>query len=245
MDNIIVKLCNVSIEFDLYKENVNGFKEYFIKKLKGQIKNEKFLALNNISLSLKKGETIGILGFNGAGKSTLLKIISGILKPTQGYLETSGKISPLIELGAGFDVELTARENIYLNGAILGYSRKFIDEKFDEIVSFAEIEEFLDVPLKNYSSGMIARIGFSIATVVKPDILILDEILSVGDYKFQEKCLTRIKSMLTDDTTVIMVSHSIEQIKDICDRAILLNRGNLIADGQVDEIANMYLEMNS
>ncbi|WP_139995955.1 ABC transporter ATP-binding protein [Paenibacillus paridis] len=245
MENIVIKLKDVSVTFDLHKENISGFKEYIIKKIKRQLVTEKFNALDHVSLSILKGEVIGILGFNGAGKSTLLKTIAGVLTPTKGNVETYGKVAPLIELGAGFDMELTARENIYLNGAILGYSRKFIESKFNDIVDFAEIHDFLDVPLKNYSSGMVARIGFSIATVVKPDILILDEILSVGDYKFQQKCEERIRTMITDDTTVIMVSHSIEQIRSMCKKAFLLNRGKLISSGDVEEICNQYMNINS
>lgn len=236
-----IKLKNVSVVFNLHKENITGFKEYVIKKIKRELKSEKHIALDNICITIQRGEIIGILGLNGAGKSTLLKVISGILKPSLGEVITNGKISPLIELGAGFDMELTARENIYLNGAILGYSRKFINEKFDEIVSFAEVEEFLDVPLKNYSSGMIARIGFSIATVVRPEILIVDEILSVGDYKFQLKCEERIKSMLNEQTTVILVSHSIEQIRGMCQKALILKKGKIIAYGEVNEIADQYM----
>lgn len=246
METLAINLSDVSVVFDLQKENISGFKEYIIKKIKREIvASEKFHALNKISLSIFKGEVVGILGFNGAGKSTLLKIIAGVLTPTEGNVETLGKIAPLIELGAGFDMELTARENIYLNGAILGYSRKFIEGKFDDIVDFAEIHDFLDVPLKNYSSGMVARIGFSIATVVRPDILIVDEILSVGDYKFQQKCEERIKSMMTDETTVIMVSHSIEQIRGMCQRAFLLNGGRLIASGDVQEICDQYMNLQN
>lgn len=245
MKPLAINLKDVSIVFDLHKENISGFKEFIIKKIKRELVSEKFHALDHISLSISKGEVVGILGFNGAGKSTLLKIIAGVLMPTDGQVETHGKIAPLIELGAGFDYELTARENIYLNGAILGYSRRFIESKFDDIVDFAEIHDFLDVPLKNYSSGMVARIGFSIATVVKPDILIVDEILSVGDYKFQQKCEERIKSMITDETTVIMVSHSIEQIRGMCQKAFLLNRGKLIGSGHVEEICNQYMNLQS
>ncbi|WP_127531987.1 ABC transporter ATP-binding protein [Paenibacillus kobensis] len=245
MSNVAIKLEDVTMVFDLNKENISGFKEYIIKKIKRQIVTEKFHALKQVSLTIPKGEVVGILGFNGAGKSTLLKTIAGVLMPTSGRVESHGKIAPLIELGAGFDMELTARENIYLNGAILGYSRKFIEAKFDEIVDFAEIHEFLDVPLKNYSSGMVARIGFSIATVVKPDILIVDEILSVGDYKFQQKCEERIKAMISGETTVIMVSHSIEQIRGMCRKAFLLDRGTLIASGDVEEVCNQYMNLSN
>ncbi|QGG58184.1 ABC transporter ATP-binding protein [Paenibacillus sp. B01] len=244
MSNYAIKISDVSMVFDLHKENISSLKEMIIKRLKGQLQTEKFYALQNISLTIEKGEVAGILGFNGAGKSTLLKTIAGVLVPSTGKIETQGKIAPLIELGAGFDMELTARENIFLNGAILGYSRRFIQNKFDEIIDFAEIHDFLDVPLKNYSSGMIARIGFSIATVVKPDILIVDEILSVGDYKFQMKCEERIRTMIGDDTTVIMVSHSIEQIRTMCTKAFLLQQGRLIAQGEAAEICDIYMNSN-
>lgn len=238
--NILIKIDNVKIKFNLGKENVAGLKEYIIKFLKRELFFQEFWALKGVSLEVKKGEILGILGFNGAGKSTLLKVIAGVLKPTQGKAISKGKIAPLIELGAGFDMELTARENIYLNGAILGHKKKFLDEKFQEIVDFAELDEFLDVPLKNYSSGMVARIAFSIATIVDPDILIVDEILSVGDYKFQEKCRIKIESMMKKGVTVIMVSHSIEQIKSMCTRAILLEKGVIKKIGNVDEVALEY-----
>lgn len=244
MNNYAIKLSDVSMEFDLHKENISSLKEMIIKKIKGQLQSEKFAALQNISLTIEKGNVVGILGFNGAGKSTLLKTIAGVLMPTSGTVETHGKVAPLIELGAGFDMELTARENIFLNGAILGYSRKFIESKFEEIIDFAEIHDFLDVPLKNYSSGMIARIGFSIATVVKPDILIVDEILSVGDYKFQMKCEERIRTMISDDTTVIMVSHSIEQIRSMCQKAFMLQHGRLVHSGDAKAICDIYMNQN-
>lgn len=240
MTEILIKVQDVKIKFNLGKENIAGLKEYIIKLIKKELFFQEFWALKGVSLEIKKGEVLGILGFNGAGKSTLLKVIAGVLKPTEGRVETSGKIAPLIELGAGFDMELTARENIYLNGAILGHSKNFLDEKFNEIVDFAELHEFLDVPLKNYSSGMVARIGFAIATVVEPEILIVDEILSVGDYKFQEKCRVKIETMMKNGVTIIMVSHSIDQIKNMCTRAILLEKGILIAQGDVKEVITQY-----
>jgi len=243
MDEPIIQLNNVSVVFDLHKERVSGLKEYIIKRLKRELKSEKFYALNGIDLSLSKGDIFGILGNNGAGKSTLLKVIAGILAPTGGKIVTRGNIAPLIELGAGFDMELTARENIYLNGAILGYSRKFIDSKFEDIVNFAEIHEFLDVPLKNYSSGMVARIGFSIATITEPDILIVDEILSVGDYRFQKKCEERIKSMMSEDTTVILVSHQIDQIRNMCNKAVLLDKGKIIYSGTAEDVCDYYISL--
>lgn len=242
--NIAVSVKDVHIRFNMSKEKVNGIKEYIVKFLKKQLIFEEFWALKGVTLEINKGEVFGIVGLNGAGKSTLLKVVAGVLKPTKGSVEIRGTIAPLIELGAGFDMELTARENIYLNGVILGYSKKFIEEKFDEIVSFAEVEEFLDVPLKNYSSGMVARIAFAIATIVEPEILIVDEILSVGDFRFQEKCQKRIKDMLENNVTVIMVSHSIEQIKQMCDRAILIQKGQQIAIGNTQEICNLYVEMS-
>lgn len=242
--SIAVSVKDVHIRFNMSKEKVNGIKEYIVKFLKKQLIFEEFWALKGISLEINKGEVFGIVGLNGAGKSTLLKVVAGVLKPTRGSVKIQGTIAPLIELGAGFDMELTARENIYLNGVILGYSKKFIEEKFDEIVSFAEVEEFLDVPLKNYSSGMVARIAFAIATIVEPEILIVDEILSVGDFRFQEKCQKRIKDMLENNVTVIMVSHSIEQIKQMCDRAILIQKGQQIAIGKTQEICDLYVEMS-
>ena len=201
-----VELRDIEMHFNMSKERLESLKEYFLKFMKRELRFEDFVALNKISFDIKKGDVFGIVGLNGCGKSTTLKIISGILKPTKGTVETQGVIAPLIELGAGFDMELTARENIYLNGSVLGYSKKFMDEKFDEIVEFSEMRDFLDVPMKNYSSGMVARIGFAIATVTTPDILIVDEILAVGDFLFQQKCEARINAMMQDDTTVIIVS---------------------------------------
>ena len=192
----MIELKNVSLRYNMNKEKILSFKEYIIKFIKNELNYEEFWALKDINLKIEKGEVVGLVGFNGAGKSTLLKVISQIIEPTTGIVKVDGKISPLIELGTGFDFDLTARENIYLNGYILGYSKKFIDKSFDEIVEFAELGEFIDVQLKSFSSGMVARLGFAISTVVKPDILIVDEILSVGDFKFQEKSLNKIKSMM-------------------------------------------------
>ena len=236
----MVKVKDVSMCFDTQRENVDNLKEFFIKKIKHQIVTDKFTALNNINLEIKKGESVGLVGTNGSGKSTLLKIIAGVLKPTTGSVECSGNIAPLIELGAGFDYELTARENIFLNGAILGYQKQFLEEKFDDIISFAELEDFVDVPIKNYSSGMFARLGFSIATISKPDLLIVDEILSVGDFRFQHKCEERIGKMLEGDTTLLFVSHDIEQVKRICSRVIVLKHGNIVYDGNTSEACEIY-----
>ncbi|MBQ7039945.1 MAG: ABC transporter ATP-binding protein [Clostridia bacterium] len=231
---------NVNMNFNMTKERIDSIKEYFVKLVKGKLLYSEFTALSNVSFSVKKGEVFGIIGLNGSGKSTLLKVISGILKPTTGNVSVNGNISPLIELGAGFDMELTARENIYLNGYVLGYTREYITEKFDDIVEFSELREFLDVPIKNFSSGMIARLGFSIATIVKPDILIVDEILAVGDYKFQEKCENRIKEMMEGGTTVVIVSHSIDQIQRLCDRVLWLEQGKIKGIGEVDAMCKEY-----
>ncbi len=235
-----VELRNVEMHFNMSKEKLESLKEYFLKFIKRQLHFEDFVAVDNVSFDIKKGDVFGIVGLNGCGKSTTLKIISGILEPTKGTVKTYGTIAPLIELGAGFDMDLTARENIYLNGSVLGYSKKFMDEKFDEIVEFSEMREFLDVPMKNYSSGMVARIGFAIATVTTPDILIVDEILAVGDFLFQQKCEERINSMINDDTTVIIVSHSIEQIERLCKHCVWLEKGKIKMIGDALEVCSAY-----
>ena len=242
--NNAVELRNIEMHFNMSKEKLESLKEYFLKLVKRQLYFEDFVALDNISFDIKKGDVFGIVGLNGSGKSTTLKVISGILKPTKGTVETCGTIAPLIELGAGFDMELTARENIYLNGSVLGYSKKFMDEKFDEIVDFSEMREFLDVPMKNYSSGMVARIGFAIATVTTPDILIVDEILAVGDFLFQQKCEERINQMMNDDTTVIIVSHSIEQIERLCKHCVWLEKGKIKMIGDAMDVCNAYKNTN-
>ena len=236
----IIEVNNVSMRFKMTKERIFSLKEYFIKFVKGELVFEEFRALTDVSFSVKKGEIFGIIGYNGAGKSTMLKVISGIMNPTSGYIKVEGVISPLIELGSGFDMELTARENIFLNGYILGYSKKFIKEHFDKIVEFSELEEFLDVPVKNFSSGMVARLGFAIATIVQPEILIVDEILSVGDFKFQEKSENKIKEMLASGTTVILVSHAINQIEDICTKVLWLEHGRVRGYGNTKEICEEY-----
>lgn len=238
--NNAVEINNVTMVFNLSKERTDSIKEYIIKLCKRQLFFTEFKAVNEVSFNIKKGEVMGILGLNGSGKSTLLKMIAGIYKPTIGSIDVNGLIAPLIELGAGFDFDLTARENIYLNGAVLGHSKKFIDEVFDDIVEFTELREFLDVPMKNYSSGMVARIGFAVATLVKPEILIADEILSVGDFLFQEKCEKRIKNLMGQGTTVILVSHDITQIERLCTRVAWLEKGNLKMFGEVKEVCNAY-----
>ncbi len=237
----MIKVSNVSMRFNLGIEKNFSFKQAFIDILSRKKKDKSFFwALNDVTFEVKKGEVVGFIGNNGAGKSTLLKVIAGVMKPTKGKVEVYGNICPMIELGAGFDYELTARENIYLNGAVLGYTKEFIDQKFEEIVDFSELREFLDVPVRNFSSGMIARLAFSIATVVDPEILIVDEILSVGDIAFQQKSENKMKSMITGGTTVLFVSHSIEQIKNLCNRVVWLEHGKVIKVGPAEEICEEY-----
>jgi ABC-2 type transport system ATP-binding protein len=230
------------MRFNLSQEKVDNIKEYVIKLLKRQLLFQEFWALRDISFDVEKGDRVGIVGLNGAGKSTLLKIISGVMKPTEGNVDIHGRVVPLLELGAGFDHNYTGRENIYLNGAILGYSKEFIEQKYDEIVEFSEIGQFIDVPLKNYSSGMKARLGFSIATVVEPEILILDEVLSVGDAKFQEKSENRIMQLFDKGITVLFVSHSVQQVQRLCNKAIWLEHGKIVMQGSADEVCTKYAE---
>lgn len=244
-DDVAISVQNVTMSFNLNKEKVDNLKEYVIKLITHKLEFKKFHALQNISFDVKKGEHLAILGFNGAGKSTLLKTIVGVYKPTSGKIEKQGVIAPLLELGAGFDPNYSGKENIFLYGAILGYSREYIQSKYDEIVEFSELGNFINVPLKNYSSGMRARLGFSIATAVEPDVLILDEVLSVGDAKFRTKSLKKVQSMFEKGVTVLFVSHSIDQVKAICDTAILLDHGKIIAQGDVNEVSAIYDEMTS
>lgn len=239
----VIKLEHVGMRFNLSKEKVDSMKEYFIKMIKHELKFTEFWALKDVSFSVEKGDRVGILGLNGAGKSTLMKVIAGVFRPTEGTVSKEGLIAPMIELGAGFDMQYTGAENIYLYGAVLGHSRKFMEEKFDEIVEFSELREFIDVPLKNYSSGMKARLGFSIATVVKPDILILDEVLSVGDAKFKKKSEKKLLDMMDTGVTVLFVSHNLEQVKNICNKAMILERGKVVAYGDMQEVATKYEEM--
>ena len=235
-----IQLKDVSMHFNMASERVENLKEYVVKALKHQLFFKDFTAVDHVSFEVKKGEVFGIVGTNGSGKSTLLKIISGILEPTSGKVITQGSIAPLIELGAGFDGNLTARENIFLNGAILGYSEEFLEERFQSIVDFAEIWDFLDMPIKNYSSGMVARIAFAIATVVKPDILIVDEILSVGDFLFQQKCENRIRELMEGGTTVLIVSHSIDQIRSLCSRVLWIEKSKPVMIGGTREVCDAY-----
>ena len=237
---IAIKVDNVSIKFNLSQEKLDSLKEYVLKLVQGKVKYNEFWALQDVNFTLNKGDRIGILGLNGAGKSTLLKVIAGVYKPTTGKVTRKGVLAPLLELGAGFDQQYTARENIYLYGAVLGYSKAFIDEKFDEIVEFSELQNFLDVPLKNFSSGMKSRLGFAICTAMNPDILILDEVLSVGDAKFRKKSEKRVTDMFEDGVTVLFVSHSLEQVKRICNKAMILDHGKMLAFGDIDEIAPQY-----
>ncbi len=235
-----VEVKDVTMRFNLSKERLDSIKEYMIKFLKRELKFEKFIALEDVSFTIEKGDVFGIVGFNGAGKSTALKVVSGILSPSKGSVKINGTIAPLIELGAGFDVDLTARENVFLNGTVLGLTPKFLHEKYDEIIEFAELGDFQDVPIKNFSSGMVARLGFAIATVVTPDILIVDEILAVGDFKFQEKCEQRISHMMETGTTIIIVSHSIEQIEKLCNKVLWLEKGKVKACGDTQPVCTAY-----
>lgn len=240
------KECAVCVEhavvrFNMASERIDNLKEYFVKLIRRELMFKEFLALKDVSFRVQKGEAWGIIGTNGSGKSTLLKLVCGILKPYKGKVTVYGTIAPLIELGAGFDGDLTARENIFLNGAVLGYDKKFMQAHFDEIVDFAELWDFLDMPIKNYSSGMAARLGFAIATVIRPDILICDEVLAVGDYAFQQKCERRMTEMRDQGTTLLYVSHSIDSVKCVCDHALWLDKGVVRMQGNVEEVGNAYM----
>lgn len=238
---MIIQGTGITMRFKMAFDRVQTIKEYMVQLLHGKIKYEEFAALTDVSFSIEKGEVIGIIGHNGAGKSTLLKIISGILKPTEGSIEVHGNIVPMLELGSGFDYDLTGRENIFLNGAILGYSEEFLKEKYDEIVAFSELGKFIEIPIRNYSSGMLMRLAFSVATVVNPDILIVDEILAVGDANFQAKSKARMMELMGGGTTVLFVSHSIEQIREMCDRVIWLDHGHVKMIGETNEVCDRYV----
>lgn len=236
-----VEVKDVTMIFNMASESLGSLKEYFISLARHKLFFEEFRALKNISFDVHRGEVVGLVGTNGSGKSTMLKIIAGVLEPSEGEVKVHGNIAPLIELGAGFDPELSARENIYLNGALLGYTKEFIDANFDGIIEFAELKDFVDMPLKNFSSGMVARIAFAIATITEPDILIVDETLSVGDVFFQQKCERRIQNFIeSGDVTVLFVSHSMEQVERICQRAVWIEKGDLRMDGPVDEVCKAY-----
>lgn len=240
----VVDIDHLTIRFNLASEKINDLKEYFVKLVKRELMFQEFLALQDVDLKVRRGESWGLIGVNGSGKSTLLKAACGILRPYKGSIQINGSIAPLIELGAGFDYNMTAWENIFLNGTVLGHSRKFMQEHFDEIVDFAELHQFLDVPIKNFSSGMQARLGFAIATMVRPDILIVDEILSVGDYQFQQKCYQRMEEMLGGGTTLLYVSHDINSVKKLCDHAIWLEKGHVRKSGLVDDVCDEYMQVN-
>ena len=241
-NNVVINVSDATVRFNMASERIDNLKEYVIKLVKHQLMFQEFLALKNVDFSVRKGEAWGVIGTNGSGKSTLLKLICGILKPYTGTVKIQGSIAPLIELGAGFDGDLTAEENIFLNGAVLGHTKKYMQDHFEEIVEFAELQDFLDMPIKNYSSGMAARLGFSIATVVRPDILIVDEVLSVGDYAFQQKCEKRMKGMLEGGTTLLFVSHSIDSVRSLCDHALWLDKGNVRLKGEVEDVCDAYMQ---
>jgi len=240
LDDVTISVQNVSMRFNLSKDKIMGLKEYVIKALKRQLFYEEFWALRDVSFTVNKGEVFGVMGLNGAGKSTLLKIIAGVFRPSTGSVMVKGELSPLLELGAGFDPEFSARDNVYMNGALFGHPIKYMAEKYDEIMDFAELWDFEHVALKNFSTGMNARLGFAVATSVEPDVLIVDEVLGVGDYKFQIKCEERIKSLISGGTTVLLVSHNVKKIEELCSRAILLEKGNVACLGAVDEVCRVY-----
>lgn len=239
---VVIDVDHVTIRFNLSSQKVDNLKEYLVKLMKHELMFQEFLAVKDVSFQVRKGEAWGLIGSNGSGKSTMLKAISGIMKPYKGTVTVNGSVAPLIELGAGFDPECTARENIFLNGCVLGHSQKFMQEHFDEIVDFAEIHQFLDSPLKNYSSGMKARLGFSVATMVKPDILIVDEILSVGDYKFKQKCMKRMDELLSGGTTLLFVSHNVDEVRELCDHALWIDKGVARMQGEANAVCDAYME---
>lgn len=239
-ENAMILVQNVTMRYSMNTDRISSLKEYVIKLLKKDLEYEYFTALDDVSFTVQKGEVLGLIGHNGAGKSTILKVISGIVKPTGGAVHVRGNVVPMLELGSGFDMEMTGRENIFLNGAILGYSEEFLNEKYEEIVAFAELGQFIDVPLRNYSSGMIARLGFSIATVVEPEILIVDEVLSVGDAAFQEKSKRRMMELMGGGTTVLFVSHSLGQIRELCDHVVWMDHGKAKMYGLTQEVCDAY-----
>lgn len=239
-NNAIITVEHVSMKFNLASEKFDNIKEYFIKTIKRQISYNEFWALQDVSFQVGRGDSIGLIGLNGSGKSTMLKTIAGVLKPTKGHVTVKGTIAPLIELGAGFDMDLSAHENIFLNGAILGYNRKQMEEFYEDIVEFSELRDFMNVPVKNFSSGMVSRLAFAIATIGSPDILIVDEVLSVGDFRFQQKCHDRIQKMRDGGTTILFVSHSISEVKKVCDKVVWLEKGHLKMQGEAAEICEIY-----
>ena len=240
MSKTMIEVSDVSMRFRMNSDKIMSLKEYVTTALRGKLNYQEFTALDHVSFAVKKGETLGLIGRNGAGKSTMLKVLSGILKPTEGSVVCRGNVVPMLELGSGFDFDLTGRENIFLNGAILGYSEEFLNARYDEIVEFSELDQFIDTPIRNYSSGMLARLAFSIAAVVQPEILIVDEILSVGDASFQEKSKKRMLELMGGGTTVLFVSHSAGQICELCSRAIWLDRGVVRLEGNADYVCRQY-----
>ncbi len=236
----IISIDQVSMKFRLASERGDSLKEDFIKTIKSQISTNEFWALKDVSFHVRKGDALGLIGLNGSGKSTMLKIIAGVLKPTKGSVAVRGEVAPLIELGAGFDFDLTAGENIFLNGALMGRSHEEMERSYEDIVEFSELREFIDVPVKNFSSGMVSRLAFAIATVGIPDILICDEVLSVGDFRFQEKCQRRIQEMLDAGTTLLFVSHSIDQVAQLCNKIVWLEKGNMKMFGEAGEVTEIY-----
>lgn len=245
MTDNAIEVNNVTMRFNLAKEKTNNLKEYVIKLCKGNLHYDEFYALRDVSFNIKQGSSVALIGSNGSGKSTLLKLISGIFKPYKGSIVVRGSISPLIELGAGFDYDLTARENVMLNCTVLGHTRKYVREHLFDIIDFAELDNFIDVPIKNFSSGMVARLGFSIATMLKPDILIIDEILGVGDDRFQKRCEQRMSELLTGGTTLLFVSHSLDQVKQMCKDAIWLDKGHIMEYGPTEQICDLYINRPS
>ncbi|WP_408069570.1 ABC transporter ATP-binding protein [Butyrivibrio sp. JL13D10] len=243
-NNYSIVADHLSMHFNMATEKVDSLRDYLTKLTSRKLFYNDFIAVDDISFKVKEGEVFGIVGTNGSGKSTMLKMIAGVLKPTTGSVITNGSIAPLIELGAGFDIQLTGKENIFLNGAIMGYDEDFMNEKYESIVEFSEIGDFLNMPLKNYSSGMVSRIAFAVATSVKPDILLADEILSVGDFLFQQKCENRIKELMADGTTVLIVSHSFDTIEDLCDRVLWIEKGKMVMIGETKEVVEAYRNMN-
>lgn len=239
-NDTIISVQNVSMVFNMATEKLESLKEYFLKLAKRQLMMQEFYALQDVNVEIKRGESVALIGTNGSGKSTLLKIIAGVMSPTYGSVSVHGSIAPLIELGAGFDIELTARENVFLNGAVLGFDRKFMQEHFNNIIDFAELWEFVDVPVKNYSSGMVARLGFAIATEVRADVLIVDEVLAVGDFRFQEKCHRRMEEMMANGTTLLFVSHHSDQVRQLCKKAVWLRNGKVEMIGEANEVCDAY-----
>lgn len=235
-----IRIENVSMRFNMSRERVDSIKEYIIRAAKRQLFFDEFWALRDVSLEIRQGEVFGLIGLNGAGKSTLLKLVAGVMKPTAGTIQVEGNIAPMIELGTGFDPDLTAKENVFMNGAVLGYNAAYMRERYDAIMDFAELRDFADVPVKNFSSGMYARLGFAVATMVKPEILIVDEILGVGDFRFQKKCQDRIAQLMSGGTTVLMVSHSNDTIRNFCGRVAWLEQGRVREIGPTGEVCDHY-----